>query len=110
MPKKDDPKKDDLSEFAEYLAEFDSILGFDAETCPVCGVNISDSVSLDTSPFVVYKSIKNEIEIKTIVEKLELKNIPSKIEKRIDTDIQEEIKYLYDILIPLRCLWEIENN
>ena len=95
---------DDLSEFADYLTEFDSFLVFDNETCPVCGVKVSDSLSLDKSPFVKYKSLEEEDKIKDVTNELDLRCIPYKIEKRLDTEKNERIVYLYDILIPLNCL------
>ena len=69
-------ENDDLSEFADYLAEFESTIGFDAETCPVCGVNISDSLSIEKSPFVLYKCLDDEVKILTVTNDLELKCIP----------------------------------
>jgi hypothetical protein len=97
-------ESDDLSEFADYLAEFESTIGFDAETCPVCGVNISNSLSLENSPFVHYKCFEKEDELFVVTKKLELKCIPFKVEKRLNTELSDEIAYLYDVLIPLKCL------
>ncbi len=101
---KNNSEKDDLSEFADYLAEFDSIFSFDAETCPVCGVKISDSLSLENSPFVHFKSLEHEDEIFVVTKELELKCIPYRIEKRLNTESSDKIVYLYDVLIPLKCL------
>ncbi len=97
-------EKDDLSEFADYLAEFESTIGFDAETCPVCGVNISDSLSIEKSPYVLFKCLDGEDKIFTITKELELKCIPFKVEKRLSAEMNDKIVYLYDVLIPLKCL------
>ncbi len=100
---------DDLSEFADYLAEFESTIGFDAETCPVCGVNISDSLTLENSPFVHYKCLAKEDDILMVTKELELKCIPFKIEKRLNSEMSDKIVYLYDVLIPLKCLPYLEK-
>lgn len=34
--------QDDLAGFEDYLAEFDSIMAFDNEDCPICGVSIPE--------------------------------------------------------------------
>jgi len=102
-------ENDDLSEFADYLAEFDSIISFDAETCPVCGVNISGTLSLENSPFVHFKSLEHEDEIFVVTNELELKCIPFKVEKRLNTKLSDKIVYLYDVLIPLKCLPYLEK-
>ncbi len=100
---------DDLSAFADYLAEFDSIVSFDNETCGVCGVSISDTLSVQKSPFVQFKSFKEESEILVIAKELQLKGIPFKIEKQLDSSILNEINYYYNILIPFMCLNELEK-
>ncbi|HMN25469.1 MAG: hypothetical protein IT276_12210 [Ignavibacteriaceae bacterium] len=100
---------EDLSAFADYLAEFDSIVSFDNETCGVCGVSISDTLSVQKSPFVQFKSLKEESEILVIAKELQLKGIPFKIEKQLDSSILNEINYYYNILIPFMCLNELEK-
>ena len=107
---KNNSENDDLSEFADYLAEFDSLLGFDAETCPVCGVNISDSLSIENSPFVQYKCLDDEYKIFTVTKELEFKCIPFKIEKRLCTEVNDKIVYLYDVLIPLKFLTDLKKT
>lgn len=102
-------ESDDLSEFADYLAEFESTIGFDAETCPVCGVKISDTLSIENSPFVHYKRLEKEDDIFMVTKELELKCIPFKIEKRLNTELSDKIVYLYDVLIPLKCLPYLER-
>jgi hypothetical protein len=101
---KNNSENDDLSEFADYLAEFNSLLNFDDETCPVCGVNISDSLSIEKSTFVLYKCLDDEVKIFAVTKELELKCIPFKVEKRLCTEVNDKIVYLYDVLIPLKCL------
>jgi len=99
----------DLSEFADYLAEFDSTISFDAETCEVCGVNISDSVSIEVTPFVQYKCLDKMDEIIVVTKELESKRIPYKVEKRLNTETSDKIDYLYDVLIPLKCLFLLDK-
>ena len=104
------PDKDDLSEFADYLAEFDSITSFDNETCPVCGVNVSENISIQKSPFVKYKFLKKESELLPVTKELNAKCIPYKIEKQLDSSILNEIRYNYIILIPFKCLNELQKK
>ena len=106
---KKDSENDELLEFADYLAEFESTIGFDAETCPVCGVKISDSLSNENSPFVHYKCLEKEDEIFVVTKELELKCIPFKVEKMLNTELSDKIVYLYDVLIPLKCLPYLEK-
>jgi hypothetical protein len=101
---KNNSESADLSEFADYLAEFDSLTSFDNETCPVCGVNISDSLSVENSPFVQYKCLEEEDKIFVLTKELELKCIPYKIEKRLNTEVKDKINYLFDILVPFKFL------
>lgn len=107
---KKNPDDEDLSAFADYLAEFDSIVSFDNETCIVCGISISDTLSVQKSPFVQFKSVIEESEILVIEKKLELKGIPFKIEKQLDTSILNEIRYNYSVLIPFKFLNELQKE
>jgi len=100
---------DDLSDFADYLAQFDSIVSFDNETCPVCGINISETLSAQKSPYVLYKSLTEESEIISLTSVLDLKRIPYKIEKQLDTSTLNEIHYNYIVLIPFKCLNELQK-
>jgi hypothetical protein len=100
--------QDDLSGFKDYLAEFDSVIGFDAETCAVCGVNISHSLSIQNSPFVLYKCLEEDAEIFIVTKELELKCIPYKIEKRLNTEMTDKIIYLFDILVPIKFINELK--
>ncbi len=101
--------EEDLSAFADYLAEFDAIINFDSEICPVCGINISETLSVQKSPYVLYKSLKNESEVFIISTELQLKGIPFKTEKQLDTSILNEISYNYNIQIPFECLDELKK-
>jgi hypothetical protein len=42
----------DLKEFEDYFSEFNSIPKFDAETCGICGISLSDSLSINRVPLV----------------------------------------------------------
>ena len=106
---KNNSENEDLSEFVDYLAEFDSVIGFDAETCIICGVSISDSLSINNSPFVQYKCVDDENQIIVVTEELESKGIPYKIEKRLKTEMTDEIGYLFEILVPIKFLAELNK-
>ena len=43
---------DELSEFEDYLREFESSIFFDSEICPTCGINLSDSIIPVSAAFV----------------------------------------------------------
>ncbi len=95
---------DDLKGFEDYLAEFDSIMAFDNEDCPICGVNIPEKTTSDNSPFIDYIHAKKESDLISIKKKLDLLGIPMRIEKRLDSNVLDIISYDYVVLIPLRCL------
>jgi hypothetical protein len=67
----------DLSEFEDYLSEFNSIPKFDSETCRICGVNLSDSLSVNKVPLVELQFDNETVALKA-VNILEEKGIKSK--------------------------------
>lgn len=67
-------------------------------------MSIPDTLSLENSPFVHYNCFENKDELFALTKKLELKCIPFKVEKRLNTELNDKIVYLYDVLIPLQCL------
>jgi len=67
----------DLSEFEDYLSEFNSIPKFDSETCRICGVNLSDSLSVNRIPLVELQ-FEDETVASKAVNILEAKGIKSK--------------------------------
>ena len=102
---------DDLSEFADYLAEFDAIIGFDSEICAACGLKISDVLSVQqSSSFVEYKQLTNESELINLINKLDSKNIPYKIEKNSDSKDLDFVFYNFSVLIPTDFKDQIEKQ
>jgi len=67
----------DLSDFEDYLSEFNSTPQFDSETCRICGVKISSSVSVNRVPLVELQFENETIAVKAI-NILEEKGIKSK--------------------------------
>lgn len=67
----------DLKEFEDYLSEFNSIPKFDAEVCRICGVSLSDSLSVNRVPLVELQ-FENETIAQKAVNLLEAKGIKSK--------------------------------
>ena len=104
-----DSDDEDLSAFADYLAEFDSIVNFDNETCGVCGVSISDTLSVQNFPFVRIKTMDDEASVFLLIKELELKRIPFKTEKRLNTEITDEINYLFDVFVPTKYFLELRH-
>jgi hypothetical protein len=67
----------DLKEFEDYLSEFNSVPQFDAETCRICGVSLSDSLSVNRVPLIELQFENESVAIKAI-NLLEEKGITSK--------------------------------
>ena len=67
----------DLTEFEDYLAEFNSVPQFDAETCRICGVNLSDSLSVNRIPLIELQ-FENETIAAKAINLLDAKGIHSK--------------------------------
>ena len=67
----------DLKEFEDYLSEFNSIPQFDAETCRICGVNLSDSLSVNRVPLIELQ-FENEIVANKVINMLNAEGIKSK--------------------------------
>ena len=67
----------DLKEFEDYLSEFNSIPQFDAETCRICGISLSDSLSVNRVPLVELQ-FENETIATKAINRLEEKGIKSK--------------------------------
>lgn len=67
----------ELKEFEDYLSEFNSVLQFDAETCRICGVNLSDSLSVNKVPLIELQ-FENEIAAAKAINLLDANGIKSK--------------------------------
>lgn len=102
--------EDDLSGFEDYLSEFDNLMKFDNEDCPICGVSIPEKRTTNSSNFIEYTHTKKESDLIEIKKKLDLFCVPMKIEKRLDSRVLDNISYDYVVLIPLRCLGYIKNE
>ena len=68
----------DLEEFADYISEFNSIPQFDSETCPICGINLSDNLSVNKIPLIELR-FENETIANRAINLLEEKGIKSKM-------------------------------
>jgi len=67
----------DLKEFEDYLSEFNSVPQFDSETCRICGVSLSDSLSVNKVPLIELQFENETIAVKAI-NLLDAKGIKSK--------------------------------
>jgi len=99
--------QEDLSEFEDYLSRFDLLIKYDSETCSCCCVENSDSLPIQNSPFVLYKSITDDLELSLLTHKLKIKCIPFKIEKRLNNESSDQKSYFNDVMIPIKCLPEL---
>ena len=68
---------EDLKDFEDYISEFDSIPQFDSETCRICGITLSDSLSINHIPLVELQ-FEDELTAEKAVNILERKGIRSK--------------------------------
>lgn len=67
----------DLKEFEDYLSEFNSVPQFDAETCKICGISLSDSLSVNRVALIELQ-FENENIAAMAINLLEAKGIKSK--------------------------------
>jgi hypothetical protein len=99
---------EELSEFEDYLKEFESTVFFDSELCPTCGINISDSIIPVSIAFVQIQFNSNK-EKNLVLNKIKNSGI---IVKEGDRSIQN--KDDRSLLIPENKLDDIqkllENN
>ena len=65
------------NEFEDYLSEFDIIPKFDSEICPVCGIKLSDNISINKVPLIELQ-FENEAVAANAINLLEEKGIKSK--------------------------------
>jgi hypothetical protein len=56
----------ELKDFEDYLSEFNSIPQFDSETCRICGVSLSDSLSMNRVPLIELQFENETIAVKAI--------------------------------------------
>lgn len=68
---------DELKDFEDYFSEFDLFPQFDSETCRICGINLSDSLSVNRVPLVELQ-FEDELTAEKAVNILEEKGIRSK--------------------------------
>lgn len=66
----------DLKEFEDYLSEFNSVPQFDSERCPICGISLSDNLSVNKVPLVELQ-FENETTATRAINILEEKGIKS---------------------------------
>ena len=107
---KEEISQEDLSEFSDYLSEFDDIVNFDSEICPICGISVSDSMAIQKFPYVIFKTFKNESDLLSLTEKFQSKDIPFKVEKRINPEVLMTVDYVFDILVPVNHISELEKE
>ena len=107
--RKNEDNQEDLSDFEDYLAQFDSIIKFDLETCPLCCVENSDNLPIQNSLFVFYKCLTEESELISVTNELKLKHIPFRVDKRNNNESNNQTSYIYDIMVPNRCLIELQK-
>lgn len=88
--------------FEDYLSEFNGTVPFDSEICPVCGIKISDSITVSNSPFVDLFSSANEKEIESVSYQLSNYKIEFRIYKEIDKSNLSEVRYIYRIVVMIK--------
>jgi len=68
---------EELKDFEDYFSEFEAIPTFDAETCRICGISLSDSLSVNRVPLVELQ-FEDELSAAKAVNILESNGIKSK--------------------------------
>jgi hypothetical protein len=106
---KEGSNRKDLTEFEDYLSEFDSLINFDSENCPICGIELPQNTSIPNTAFVLYKSIGSESKLKLLIDNLDTKKIIYRIVKRLNTEVINEVSYIFDVMIPLNCLSKLDK-
>lgn len=56
----------DLEEFEDYLSEFKLVAQFDSEQCPICGITLSDSLSVNRIPLIELEFEDEKVAVKAI--------------------------------------------
>ena len=90
----------DLSEFEDYLSEFNSIPLFDSESCPICGISLSDNLSVNRVPLIELQ-FENETIATKAISMLEAEGIKSKHSSSQKDKIliaEEKLEYVKSIL------------
>lgn len=68
---------EELNDFEDYISEFNSVPQFDSETCPVCGITLSDNIAVNKVPLVELR-FENEAVAEKAKNILEDRGIKSK--------------------------------
>ena len=66
-----------LEEFKDYISEFKSVPQFDSEICKICGINLSDTLSVTRVPLIELH-FENETIASRAINLLEENGIKSK--------------------------------
>lgn len=97
-----DNSSDELSEFSDYLNQFKNSIKFDSEICPICGINLSDSIAVNYSPFIKILSTNDKNGLELLITKLNTEEISFKIVEQLDNKVLERISYVYDVFIHIK--------
>jgi len=84
------------------LSEFKSAVYFDSETCPICGITLSDNLSVNKIPLIELQ-FENETIAKRAISLLEEKGIKSKHSSSGKEKILIPEKKLEDVKTILNC-------
>ncbi len=95
---------EDTDDFEDYLSEFKTPVLFDSETCPVCGIKVSDTLSVGNSPYVDLIRVSEEEAVNLLSEEFVKNNIEFKVYKEIDNASLESIKYNFRIVVMMKDL------
>jgi hypothetical protein len=95
--------------FKEYLEEFSKTISFDSETCPVCGLKVSDSLLVFNSPHVDLIKINNEKVAESIYRRLMDNKIDFNVYKEIDDSILGCTKYQFRFVVKIKEFEDAEK-
>jgi len=92
--------EENFDEFADYLNEQENILDFDSEICPVCGINLSDKITIHSFPYIELKfdSEKSASEAIRKIEKRGIKTKQSSDNKEVILVAEQKLEEVKKIL------------
>ncbi|HSL89771.1 MAG TPA: hypothetical protein VK870_10740 [Ignavibacteriaceae bacterium] len=96
----------DKNIYEDYLSEFDESISFDSETCPVCGIKVSDTILVSNSPYIDLLKADSESTADLVYKKFENNNLDYKVYKEIDTTCLDSIKYQFRIVVAMKDIYQ----
>lgn len=88
--------------FDEYLSEFDKTIIFDSESCPVCGVKLSDSIEMTNSPLIELTRIQDKQKALKLCELFNAAFLHFKVYEELDKNNLDSVSYEYIVSVTIK--------